>query len=555
MEEENNMEKKRQIRLAIIGVVALLLLTLGATFAYFLINTDNSTSKSQINVDIEAIDSIALQKVTENLHVNLSSVDMAEANQNTEYYGDDEADYVKTLDEGMHNLGKLTAKGGNGKTRYMCTANAVITMQVASENDMGKFFNTGDAYLYLNAGSLQQRIDLSELKTSGTMTIPFEIGIISESERQIDGYVEIINRDDDQTYLANKTLNIDVTFQDLDCNVGVSKVETYLRDKDTDKKLTNTLINGLYRYQGNSIVTKVNADESGNVKSIDKTDTVSNNYICLGSDCSTENGNDMYRIIGITEDGILKIIKNIPIEKNIKWHNNSYSHTNFAESDIYKYLNTDYYNELPTELKNKIIETSWKYGEVNDEKMDIKDKQKMMEYLQTIRGEEDLEVKKESAKNITKLYSDFFIKEESKLSNKIIGNISLMNLTDYCSSFESDKELNCMSSMVATMLSSSGGVDGSIDTSLYALTWMTPKIEWDTNDGSGWDDNSGLEWTMVRSLFDGYSDNVWAINGDGLIEYVTLIDIRVSRPVFFLTNDIELSGEGTIDNPFTIGIE
>ena len=187
-EVENNKEKKKQIRLVIIGVVALLILTLGATYAYFLINTNNGTSKSQINVDIEDIDNIALKGETSNLHVNLNSVDMAEANKNTEYFGDDleTNNYVKTLEEGIHTLGKLTAKGGNGTTRYMCTANAVVTMQVASENDMGKHFQPGDAYLYLNAGSLQQKIDLSELLPSGTMTIPFEIGITSEEERQIE---------------------------------------------------------------------------------------------------------------------------------------------------------------------------------------------------------------------------------------------------------------------------------------------------------------------------------------------------------------------------------
>ena len=314
--EENTNEKKKQVRLAIIGVVALLLLTLGATFAYFLIDTDSSTSKSSIKGDIEDIDSIALQKVTENLHVNLSAADMAEANKNTEYFGDDDVknNYVKTVEEGFHTLGRLTAEGGNGTTRYMCTANAVVTMQVASESDMGKYFETGDAYLYLNAGSLQQKIDLSELKASGTLTIPFEIAIQSEGERQLEGYVEIINRDADQTYLENKTLNIDVKFEDLDCNVGVSEVETYLRKYDKENKLTANLINGLYRYQGNSIA---NSLDVGQAKII-ATQTVNDNYICLGSDCN-ENGQNLYRILGVTEDGLMKVIKITSSKEDVQW--------------------------------------------------------------------------------------------------------------------------------------------------------------------------------------------------------------------------------------------
>ncbi len=538
-EVENTNEKKKQVRLAIIGVVSLLLLTLGATFAFFLIDTDNSTSKSQINADIEAIDSIALQKVTENLHVNLKSEDMAMANQNTEYFGDDEADYVKTLDEGMHNLGKLTATGGNGKTKYMCSANAVVTMQVAEDTDMGKFFNEGDAYLYLNAGSLQERIDLSELKESGTRTIPFEIGITSESERQIDGYVEIINTASDQTYLANKTLNIDVTFQDLDCNVGVSKVETYLRSKDTENKLTADKVYGMYRYQGNSIVTKVNTDEDGYFESVDKTDTMNSNYICLGSDCS-ETSNDMYRIIGITEDGLMKVVKNTPANDSIAWNSDYQTDIKWPKSELYKYLNTEYYNTLPIELKNKIINTTWLYGDVNQN--DLLSNPRIMELMGTLQGAGDEGAKKEAATELAKLMATETINLESQnATSKTVGNISLMSVTDYCSSFESDKDLNCMSTTVNADLL------GSTETSDFGISWLAPQNEW--NEGYGW------EWTMSRSGFRSSAYHAWYVLALGPLNnnYVNLE--RAARPVFYLASDVEISGSGTIGDPFRIGIE
>lgn len=535
MEEKNNNEKKRQIRLAITGLVALLLLTLSSTFAYFLVSTNNSTSASQINAEIEAIDSIALQKVTGDLHINLSAVDMSMTNKDTEYYGDDakENNYVKTLDEGMHNLGKLTATGGNGKTKYMCTANAVVTMQVATENDMGKFFNEGDAYLYLNAGTLQQRIDLSELKTSGTKTIPFEIGITSEEERILDGYVEIVNRDDDQTYLANKTLNIDVTFKDLDCNVGVSELETYLRGKDTENKLTTNLVNGLYRYQGNSIVNSVDMDQH----TADRTDTMNSNYICLGADCNAT-GKDLYRIIGVTEDGLMKVIKNIPLEqvgKGLPWWIDSKTDVKWPQSLAYQYLNNEFYNTLSIDLKEMIVDSEWKYGDVNFN--DLLSDPTVMELMGTLE-EGDENAKKEASKEFTKFLSKGTVNlEEKNATSKTIGKVSLMSITDYCSSFENNSEINCMSSLANTELL------GSEDPSGFGISWLTTQNDW------------LYDWTMSRFGFDNGSFLSWFISPIDSIVYERISREYKARPVFFLTSDIELFGNGTIKDPFRIGIE
>lgn len=547
-EVENTNEKKKQIRLAIVGIVALLLLTLGATFAYFLIDTDNSTSNSNIKGDIDPIDSIALQKVTENLHVNLNSADMALANQNTEYYGDDaeENNYVKTLTEGIHTLGKLTANGGNGKTKYMCTANAVITMQVATENDMGKYFETGDAYLYINAGTLQQRIDLSELRTSGTRTIPFEIGITSEGERILEGYVEIINRDDDQTYLANKKLNIDVTFQDLDCDIGTSEVEKVLRDKDTDKKLTENLINGMYRYQGNSTVYNAKY-ENYNITYESRTDTVNNNYICLGSECSTAESNDMYRIIGVTEDGLIKVIKNTPSNDSIAWNSDKQTDIKWPESELYQYLNNEFYKTLSPSLKAKILNTTWLYGDVNPNNMSSEEQEKKNEYLQTMIGDGDTDTKKEAAKNFAKLYSDWLVKEEAKATDKTTGKVGLMSIMDYCSSFESEKNLSCFSSYAAMVLmsSSSGESEPSLDTSdtsIIGLSWLTIP------------DGVGSEWTMSRFSSGGGSSVAWYVDASGFLdcEFGSVSSEGPIRPIFFLKSDIKISGEGTLENPFRV---
>ena len=535
MEEENKKEKRKQIRLAIVGVVALLLLTLSATFAYFMINTTSSSSKAKIDVDVEAVDSIALKEVISDLHINLNAADMAMANQNTEYFGDDaeENNYVKTLEEGIHNLGKLTATGGNGKTRYMCNANAVITMQVANETDMGKYFQPGDAYLYLSAGSLNEKIDLSELSSTGTKTIPLSIGIQSESERILDGYVEIINTSADQTYLADKTLNIDVTFQDLDCNVGVSEVETYLRGKDTDNKLTEDKVSGMYRYQGNSIVTKFDLSQ----QQIESTQTVNDNYICLGADCNAT-GKDLYRIIGVTEDGLLKVVKNTPANDSIAWNSDYRSDIKWPQSELYQYLNSEFYNTLSIDLKEMIVDSEWKYGDINPNNMSPEELQKMNEYQETLMSSGDADAKKEAGNNMSKLYTDFIVTEEAKATDQTTGKVSLMSMTDYCSSFESNSDINCMSSMIASMSMEEG-----IDPSALGLSWMTPSLD------------IMAEWTMSRRGFIDGSYGAWSVDARGVTFGGNLNLGSAARPVFYLKSDLDISGAGTIDSPFRTGIE
>ena len=82
-------------------------------------------------------------------------------------------------------------------------------------------------------------------------------------------------------------------------------VAQYLLENPTSG-LNTTEEGGLYRYQGTN-------------------DTV-NNYICFGtSDKSTCTGNTdiyMYRIIGINEDGQLKLIKKEALNTTYAWHSN-----------------------------------------------------------------------------------------------------------------------------------------------------------------------------------------------------------------------------------------
>ena len=44
----------------------------------------------------------------------------------------------------------------------------------------------------------------------------------------------------------------------------------------------------------------------------------------------------------------------------------------------------------------------------------------------------------------------------------------------------------------------------------------------------------------------------WDVNSDGDLNYYEMDGTDAVRPVFYLTNDVLINGEGTIESPYTI---
>ena len=163
---------------------------------------------------------------------------------------------------------------------------------------------------------------------------------------------------------------------------------------------------------------------------------------------------------------------------------------------------------------------------------------RIMELIGTLQGEGDEGAKKEAATELAKLMATETINLESKnATSKAIGNISLMSITDYCSSFESDKDLNCMSTTVnADLLESENPND-------YGISWLTSQNDW------------VYDWTMSRSGFFISDYIAWLVLANGGLVKGGVYDKNAARPVFYLASDVEISGSGTIGDPFRIGIE
>ncbi len=275
-------------------------------------------------------------------------------------------------------------------------------------------------------------------------------------------------------------------------------IMNYLRGKDPEKHLSENLIGDMYRYQGLP------------------SDTI-NNYICLGTDCS-EQGDDLYRIIGINADGTLKVIKKTAIEETHNFSNDYSVGIEWPDTNIYKTLNdsnTGFISKLSTDLKSIIVNYNWKYGTfINVDNFSPTGK-------------------------TTKEINENTLKEININTNK--AYIGLMNIGDYCNSYKPDGEANC--------------VIGTSDSIVHS--WLNMQ----ENDSSkesvqaevdGSDPNAERIMTYF-GIYEPKGDySYFRIDAYGKVMSWRQDRYGSIRPVFYLSNEIELFGEGTIKEPFKI---
>ena len=286
--------------------------------------------------------------------------------------------------------------------------------------------------------------------------------------------------------------------------------------------LSTEPVGGMYRYQG----------------------TTADNYICLkqlGSAGCSNQSDEMYRIIGITEEGNIKVIKQIKYNdegtSEFAW-NTKYNETSTTEkykcdvsgcpewpsSEIYKTLNETFYETLSNEIKTKIEEWNWWYGDID------------FTYAINLTGEElyQIETGKEDSQYYGKIPSEkgkeIIIK---KWEDKKKAKIGLMYLHDY---YYQSKENECNVDKGKTLFQK-----------CMNNGWMHMAHNGDT---------SHVEWFMTRIgrsyIKDSNDFGAWSLASDGAVMHDYLGRVAVVRPVFYLKNDINIAGSGTTQNPFYI---
>ncbi len=524
------MEKKKTIVLTMIGLATLMLLVIGSAFAYFSI-TNNSDGETHTNFTGET-DQLAKYRVPtitgeSNLYLDLLVTDMAQGKIGTSYWATATKENRFEQNRTDHTVSTAGISGSTEEEAYLtCTSDLTIT---ASIKESGQdepidydIITAGDGTVYLGSKSETagnkakinpNKIDLatiiSETRDNGGYKTIVNYSITGNSNVDMTAAIELKNTEDDQTALAGKDIDINITNENLVCSVGTKPTNKDIAEEnDKANVLTDTSVGGMHRYQGTGEV---------------------NNYICLGDDCS-ENGNDLYRIIGITDDGEIKVIKKTALTNSMQWHTDMYSDIEWPDSDLFHQLNdyegsdygsdtynsTSFYSTLSEQLKPYIVKKDWMYGDIDlaNTSSDLYDGNKMYN-VETGGGPTTHCEKNESNNNCTQ--------QPYTWENTVNAYIGLQYIHDYLYAYPGGNPKN----------------------------YEAAKRSWINiihNDSS-----KSLEWLISRWGYN--SSGIYTariVDSNGYVSTNILASKSAVRPVFYLSNTVSLSGEGTLETPYTI---
>ena len=474
-----------------IGVVTMLILIIGATYAYFVVNSNDEISSTDVSVNVEGISSASLESGT-NLNIKLSAVDMAKQDEDIIYYASEDGTPQTT----ENTVTIATAKVADEGT-YKCD----YALNVAYSGDMKEAIpGAGSAILNING------IDYDIYLTSFPMTISGTMyGLNKNSSKTIEGSLRIINLNGtNQSDMAGTKMTFTFTATEFDCNPGGYAGEYILANATNG--LNSELEGGMYRYQG------LQTDSEGN--------TV-NNYLCFGTtdktECTSDEDSHMYRIMGITEDGRMKVLKKTTIgiyqwwpekREDVRW----YSSTGNS-SLLYTALNGNDFLEsetfIPGEWENYIEDTEWKSG--------------------------FLENRNQSASAIYEI--------EEAWTEKVTAKIGLMYVSDYYYSHQSGGKICAPEQGSAVYSTCTNG-------------WL--HLSKNENDLPA--DASPIfyngEWLMLRGTMtdEGYK-TAFSIAQDGSVLQSSLHAQISIRPVFYLKKSIQfVSGTGAESDPYIITV-
>ncbi len=325
---------------------------------------------------------------------------------------------------------------------------------------------------------------------------------------------------------------------------------TTVKVKLTRENIPSKLFNGV---NPNGLSDKLLGDMYRFVGTKDTVD----NWICFGynninTDCKAETSDYMYRIIGITEDGQLKLIKNTVIREgttyNYGWFGNNTGEITWPQSDIYKRLNgqmagitqgsngnTNLFIDSTTSnvqyIKSSGTEEQTKWYN----KIDIKHKWLYGGIYHNYVGQ--------TADNIYKIESgqletvQYYGENPSKWAESIEAAIGLMYISDYYYSY------------VPYM---GGGTDSSSvnchDAGCIG-SWLFL-----SKNGEGIQTEEVYEWTMTRDGFPSSdSPHAHVVGQSGRMYYFNRAWSAFVRPAFYLYSNIKIiDGSGVSSDPFII---
>ena len=198
------MNKKIYVPL-IVGAFLLLMVVIGATYAYFLVGTSYGEYTTNITLETESLSAVSLKAGT-SLNLKLSAVDMMRQDEDVVYYATE--DGTPQTEENVLPLATILSVDDN---TYSCN----YTLNIAYSGDMKEAI-TGEGTAILNIAGVDYDVYSTEFpKTiSGTLN-----GLSSSNPQSINGSLRIINLEGtDQSAMAGTKMTFTFTATEFDCS-------------------------------------------------------------------------------------------------------------------------------------------------------------------------------------------------------------------------------------------------------------------------------------------------------------------------------------------------
>ena len=509
--EEN---KKKQITLAILGGLFLLILVIGAAYSYFQVVANNNTRTSTITGNSELVGQATLTTHEDGkiLKLNITAEMMNSSNVNTTYYATPSGTPVTTATDGSGIYTLATASLTESTVPVYCTYTYDITATPSKTISDGS--DADYKVVIIESNGTETPYTLAQIKSGVTHTGKIN-SLTYGTDQTIKIKAYVTNTNSVQNDLSGNTITITITPKSG--NAGFScdtSAPTAAEELIASGELWSSGLEGDgYRYTG-----------SGAYNSA----TTPSNFICFGTSDKTECKNNeakyMYRIIGVFEgsDGKqhLKLISLKQLTSTYAWNANYQTDVAWENSDMYIGLNGSYFltNTTYDYLQNSTwlnkIE-DWTWSAVNTKTASDSGP----DYYSIATQEMYLHEMNRSSKTST-----------IGAWTTPVAKIGLMYASDYQMSLGS----------------SSLSYTGSSNASTLKTGWLHQR----NNDTTA----SAFEWTLSRRGGLGGIFGAWRVDSDGYVYINGVHGTSIgARPVFHLTSDARINGgNGSYSNPYIL---
>ncbi len=508
-----NLNKKQKISLAT-GLLTLLIFIIGATYAYFSIGINDTTTDSTVAGATNKYGTVSLTTNTSKLYLKIANDEMSEYYHGTTYYANSDSAGTPLTTNPNYTL--ATASLADGDLPLDCEYNFKVTATVTKSINDGS-----DSDVKITIGSTTKTLkELTAAGTDGVIVNGKLKSLVTETNQTISLSSTVTNTTANQNGLSGNSYTVTISpytngsTKSFSCKLHADSTPI----ADVLIASGNLWQSGLkddgYRYVGSGTV-----GESTNP----------NNFICFGttdaSECTANSDKYVYRVIGVfsnsNEENHVKLIKYKQL-MSANW-NDTKADVNWEASTLYASLNgsgfltNTTYDYLQNNTWSSKIE-NWTWSAVNTQ---TNSNSGPNYYNSLTPSQIYLHEMNRSTKTST-------VGEWTTPSAKI----SLMYASDY----------------TLSLGSSSLALTGS--TSANKETLKTGWMHQSNNDTT----KHIYEWTLARYGDVGSSFYAWRVDDAGGVNYSIVTFPTGVRPVFYLTSDVKITsgGDGSLENPYII---